>query len=488
MKKVYAVSSLYSEEFEKLEARQEEFLFNKESFTTPWDDDNDEPEHKNYQVVNGLALYSISGKMMSSGNIFTRIFGIPTYDAINDDLVAMAQDEEVEKVLIDMATPGGHVGGLSDISDTWSKLNSMKPITVHTPSHLASAGVWLASNSDGIYASEVAEVGSIGVVLQHVSYQQMLEKDGIKVTNVSSSPKKTIGTPTKNLSSSDEEYLQKKVDEANGLFQKQLYTHRPAISAEAFSGEMFSAGESLRLGLIDGIQTYSNVFEQLLTSLNDSSNSTNPKEDFSMRKKVTQSMAAAAISAGADPNSFEIVSQAAYDALSEEEKNVTETPGEGEAAASEGEGEGETAAASEGEGEGEAAAGEGEGNAAPAENLTAQVEALTGSLSEAQAQVETLTAQVADLEGQLEAAASDPLRKIAEERIAVMRTALGMVKIEMSDFTTKSILAEYNALDTQFKKAFKPGGTVKVTPVEEEANKDKVTHIDSARLGAVGVD
>lgn len=190
-----------------------------------------------------------------------------------------------------------------------------------------------------------------------------------------------------------------------------------------------------------------------------------------MKRKVTKVMAEAAISAGADPNNLEVIS----------DEEFAQLKADGELTAEELELEGNDGVPGD---DGE------EENAPTAEEFAAvneQVETLTASLTESATQVESLTTQVADLEKQLEQKASDPLRKIAEDRISVMRVALGMTAIDMSGFGTDSLVAEYNALDTNFKKLYKPGG-VGPTPKgeEEETKPQNITSIDAARLRAVG--
>lgn len=470
MRKIYGIMSLYAEEMDKLEAKEAEFLLNRESYAAPWDEEEDDT--RPYQVINGTALYDIKGKILSTSNIFTRIFGIPTYESIAEDFSQMAQDDEVDRVLLSMDTPGGSVSGISDMSDVWRRLNAEKPITVHTSGMLASAGIWLASNADKIYASETADVGSVGVIIQHVSYQEMLEKEGIKVTQIKSAPMKAIGSPAKDLTEEEEKYLQKKVDESDALFKKQLYTTRPGISPDAFTGETFSASESLRLGLIDGISTFSNVFEQLSASADSNNNS---YTEVSMKRKVTAEMAEAAIASGADPKDLEVLSQEDYDAW----KAAEEDPSATECTCEEGAEECTCGAKEASEGH------EGEDS----EELLAaqaQIEQLQTDLAQANEQVETLTAQVTDLEKSLEQRSSDPLRKIAEDRIYALRVALGMVKVDMSEFSTESILAEYKALDGQFNKWYKSGGSVKTKVADEEdAPKQKVTSIDQARYRSV---
>jgi hypothetical protein len=328
--------------------------------------------------------------------------------------------------------------------------------------------VWLSSNSSEIYASEVAEVGSIGVVMEHASHEKRLEKEGIKVTQIKSSDKKAMGSPAKDLTAEEISHLQDKVDEKNALFKKQLYAQRPGIQEEAFSGETFSAQKAQQLGLIDGIKTFSQVFEQLSAAADSENNSS--REVFPMRRKLTASMAEAAIEAGADPTTIEIVSQEEYDALQAAgDLNEEETQEENL------------------EDKDENLDAEDEDLGAKDETEEDQVVALQTELAEAVAQVETLTQQVEDLTGQLEASKSDPLRKIAEDRVATMRVALGLTKVSMEDFTVTSLLQEYEAVDKQFKKAFVPGGVKSKTTDTKETKIVKMTHDANARLRAVGL-
>ncbi len=468
MKKIYAISALYAKEFQDLLVKEQDALSNFEAYSAY---EADEEEDKPYQVVNGIALYSISGKMLSTGNFFTKWMGIPTYDNIADELAQIYTDESVDKVLISMSTPGGHVAGISDLSETWSKLNAEKPITVHTAGTLASGGVWLSSNSTAIYASEVAEVGSVGVIMEHVSYEEQLKKNGITVTQVKSSDKKGVGSPAKDLSAEDLEYLQAKVEEKNELFKKQLYSTRPGIQPEALTGEVFSAAKAFGYGLIDGVKTYSQVFEQLSASANSGNNPNPYEEDLTMKRKVTAMMAEAAIEAGANPDTLEIVSQEEYDAYVASQEEQEESHQEENLESS----EEETNLESSEEGE--------------TQEPTAS-EVLAGVQEELEAagiQIADLTAQVASLNEDLSAFKTDDLRVVAEERVSVMRVALGMTKVDMSEFSANSLMAEYKALDKQFKKTFQTGGIVTQALEEESPKKSNITNIQNARFRSVGI-
>ena len=189
-----------------------------------------------------------------------------------------------------------------------------------------------------------------------------------------------------------------------------------------------------------------------------------------MKKKVTAQMFEAAVAAGADPESLEIVDQEIYDALGNE-------------GAGAGEGEGEGAGAGEGEGEG-AGAGEGEGEGGEAVDYEAKAIELALELTEKNEQITTLTAEVETLKA---ASDSDPLKVIAIDRISVMRVALGMQAMDMKDFPVASIMNEYNALDKQFKKQFKTGGYLSEDAENTPKPKAVVTNIENAQLRAVGI-
>jgi signal peptide peptidase SppA len=455
MKKTYAIASAFSEEFKKMEERQEEFLA---VDAAGWDMGDDDNEPRPYEVVNGVATYQIKGKMLHESNLFTQIFGITTYEDIGNDFAAMAQDDEVEKILISMSTPGGSVAGISDLTDTWKQLDAVKQITVHTSGMIASAGLWLAVNSSGgIYASETAEAGSVGVLMSHVSQEQALAKAGIKVTEIKSSPLKAIGSPAKDLTQEEFDHLQKKVDETADLFRRQIYKTRPSVKEGAFTGEVFIASDALAMGLIDGVKTYSEVFTSAMGA--DEIN-TNPG-GFEMKKKVTAEMYESAVASGADPGSLEIVSQDEFEAL-EPETAVEPEATEPEAT------------------EPDAV----EPEATEVELLQASYDAIESELVTAQAALVSAEARVAALEKEVDA---EPFRPFIVERLETMRMALGLAKVDMSEFPMESLAVEYKTIDTAFRKAYKTGGHNVEKKEEKKPVASNVTSLDEARLRSVGI-
>lgn len=456
MHKVLAITPLYEQAFQDLMDKAVTALTDPLTIKAYSSyDKEDRPSHKNYKVVNGVGLYSIEGAMIEKGNWFTDMMGMANYESITNDIAMMRMDESVKKPLIKMSTPGGSVAGLSDVGEAMKALNAEKGVTIHSASRIASAGIWLGSYADNIYGSEVAEFGSVGVIMSHMSHAGALEQAGMEFTEIKSKSQKAIGSPYKALSDSDKAYLQKKVEDADALFEARVREGRPGISSDALSGEMFSAAESERLGLIDGIKTFAEVYKEVAALAADS-NDEDKSGGFQMKIKMTEAMASAAIELGASADEIDVVSQEVYDALTDEEKGITP---EGEPNAEDDAPEADADADAE----------------VPEElaALTAKYEALEVDMAGIEVELENAKAlnesNLKDME------AVDDMKAELAAIMGTKRIALGLAKVDFADFTAASVLVEYKALDATFKKTFKPGGIVPKSATTKEPAAKVVT-------------
>lgn len=165
---------------------------------------------------------------------------------------------------MDVDSPGGMVSGLHEtcgVIEAKGAENTGKPIFTVARSLCCSAAYALAAASDHIMAGPSSAVGSIGVRLAHVSMQGALESAGIKVTEISSHPGKTLGSPYSDLSTAARAQLQADVDDCAAAFVRLVARRRnlsPAsINAlDAASLPVTSATgrkTALAAGLIDGV-------------------------------------------------------------------------------------------------------------------------------------------------------------------------------------------------------------------------------------------
>ena len=126
--RVEAVHSLYAGE---LGHALSQVADSAERFKIQYDDDfeQEDPNRKPYTVIDGIAVYKISGPLLSNGSWFSRYLGYSAYDDIRSDLMQAAADPDVNEILLYMGTPGGSVFGVTDAVSVPSKVHtSLSPI------------------------------------------------------------------------------------------------------------------------------------------------------------------------------------------------------------------------------------------------------------------------------------------------------------------------------------------------------------------------
>lgn len=381
---------------------------------------------KPYTIVDGIAIYKISGPLITSGSWWSRMLGYTAYDDIRSDLTAAAADPDVQEILLYMGTPGGSVFGVTDASDALTKVGALKDIYVYSSKNVASGGYWLAANCKELIGSPESEWGSIGVIVTHFSYEKQLEDDGIKVTVIKSDELKAVGGPYKDLTDKEVSHIKSQVDQYNDLFQEHVRSKRPGVRLASMKGETYIGDEALKMGLIDAVMSYDQTINYIKSKRKPVS------QTGGYRMKMTAVELKTALQAGATLESLGLTEEeAAVIAASEEELNTeasTETSTETEMTSE-----------------------------------TVDVAALQEQLASAQAEALDLkgkleAAEVAVQTAQAEAANMSEMRGIISDIINQRRVAMRLPKIDFAAFSTTSLLTDYKAISDQFDKQFVTGG------------------------------
>ncbi len=98
----------------------------------------------------------------------------------------------MNRIVLDIDSPGGHVTGVHEMANMIRDLSGQKQITSYVSGTGASAAYWLASASSDIVLDATSRVGSIGVV---VAYPKG-ESDVLEIVNTAS-PNKSPDVETK---------------------------------------------------------------------------------------------------------------------------------------------------------------------------------------------------------------------------------------------------------------------------------------------------
>lgn len=172
-------------------------------------------------------------------------------------------DDDLAAVVLRVDSPGG---GITAADEIWYQVDRLKqsgrPVVASFGSVAASGGYYVACHSDHIFAQRTTITGSIGVIMQVITFGELLEKVGIEpVTMVAAdSPQKDAANDIyRTWDQRDKEKIQPLLDSAYSIFfarvrdgRRQVIGDESALHAVA-DGSIFTADRAMELGLVDAI-------------------------------------------------------------------------------------------------------------------------------------------------------------------------------------------------------------------------------------------
>lgn len=213
----------------------------------------------NLIIRGGVALIPIQGAIIPRASDEDYYWDATSVQNILAAVRNAVASDAVTRIIAVFDTPGGSVSGLEETAAAIFALRGRKPMEAVVTGMCASAGYYLASAFGPIYASPSANVGSIGSVLMHTSYQGFFEKYGIKVNAIHFGKHKVDGTPYADLNEQSKSTLQEIVDAYGNQFVDAVARQRGITAKEVMSGygqgKIFIASKALELRMIDGIAT-----------------------------------------------------------------------------------------------------------------------------------------------------------------------------------------------------------------------------------------
>jgi protease-4 len=102
----------------------------------------------------------------------------------------LANSTLARAVIVHVDSPGGTTAGSEQLFDSLSRLRDKKPMVIVVDSLAASGGYITAIAGDHIVAQQTSLVGSIGVLFQFPNVADLLDKIGVKVETIKSTPLK----------------------------------------------------------------------------------------------------------------------------------------------------------------------------------------------------------------------------------------------------------------------------------------------------------
>lgn len=168
----------------------------------------------------------------------------------------LGENDQVKGVMLAINSPGGTTAGGEAIFNAVRELAEKKPVVTSVDALAASAGYMIATASDHIVARRSSIVGSIGVIFQYPQASALLDKIGLKIEEIKSSPLKAEPSPFHPPPPGAKKVIQELIDDSYNWFVDLVTDRRPLDRAQVLvlaDGRVFSGDRSLKNKLIDAV-------------------------------------------------------------------------------------------------------------------------------------------------------------------------------------------------------------------------------------------
>lgn len=171
-----------------------------------------------------------------------------------EQLDRLARSTLARAVIVHVDSPGGTTAGSEQLFNALARVREKKPLVVVVDSLAASGGYITALAGDHIVAQETSLVGSIGVLFQYPNVADLLEKLGVKVESVKSTPLKAAPDGFEPTSPEARAALNSIIQDSyawfKGIVQDRRHLNDSQLQSAA-DGRVFTGHQAIDLKLID---------------------------------------------------------------------------------------------------------------------------------------------------------------------------------------------------------------------------------------------
>jgi signal peptide peptidase SppA len=208
---------------------------------------------KSPTLSNGVAVipvHGIIGKRLSA--LETECGGCDV-DAIAAAIDAAAAADDVQGIVLDIASPGGIVTGVPELAEKIRGVTEKKPVLAFSSEQMCSAAYWIGAAADAIFCTPSAVVGSIGVYVARIDDSEWFKREGYKLDLIKAGEHKADGISGSSLSDAGRALIQADVDSIYGMFTSDVRKGRPGVSNASMQGQVFRGDKAAVAGLVDGV-------------------------------------------------------------------------------------------------------------------------------------------------------------------------------------------------------------------------------------------
>src|SRR5437868_4999420 len=170
-------------------------------------------------------------------------------------------DDSIKAIILHVNSPGGGVAASEEIYREVKRIrdNKKKPIIASIETVGASGAYYISSATTKIFADNGSIVGSIGVIAEWVNYGDLMRWAKLKDITMKAGEFKDTGSPTRDMTPAEKEYLQSLIDNMHGQFIQAVADGRKTkfddIKAIA-NGKVWTGEQALSMKLIDQVADF----------------------------------------------------------------------------------------------------------------------------------------------------------------------------------------------------------------------------------------
>lgn len=214
-------------------------------------------------VRDGVAVIPVTGPIFHYADFFTEVSGATSIETLARDFTTALHDPAVHSMLLEIDSPGGEAGGVSEFANMVYAARGQKPIMAYVSDVGASAAYWIASATDAIVIDDTAVIGSIGAV---AVVPDPSKSAGRTIQIVSSQSPRKRADPTTEGGRSQ---IQGMIDALADVFVAAVARNRgvteETVLADYGQGGVFVGQAAVAAGLADRLGSFEGVIADLAT-------------------------------------------------------------------------------------------------------------------------------------------------------------------------------------------------------------------------------
>ncbi len=204
-----------------------------------------------------VAIIHISGVIMPGESRFDRMQGkLAGSETVVDELQSVADDDEVDAVILRVDSPGGSALASDLIWHEIRKLQVKKPVIVSMSGLAASGGYYVACLGDSIFADPGTLTGSIGVYAGKMSRTKMYEKIGVNREYITRGDNALLFRDEGGFSKAQRKLFQTQMDNFYERFLAKVADGRDLSRDQVHAvaqGRVWTGRQGMEHGLVDGL-------------------------------------------------------------------------------------------------------------------------------------------------------------------------------------------------------------------------------------------